>query len=474
MRNITKAPNLAIPILIVIVLIGALGILFQIIVFPRLSDHAEKEQIFWVISNLELLVPGAVTAVLAWLTYTLIRSTLEALDIARRQADDTKDALVLSKKQMDITAELVSETKQRNEFDKKVERRKSSPFIDIDSSAPTIEIVKRAFFSINRSQSSSTTRWQPESPEFLANSYDAEAIGEKGSIALATSLEFECKLRNIGPGVAHVTEIAIDGFTWMQQVGVLKSSRDELSFRSLMPIYQSDRLPSIKAGPVRVATLMPALGEQPIRIKMNLHPSIVPSKSNSITKEATLVGLSITVEYKAIHELSKSKCQFLVFFKETYSGSISEYTMDHFELGNVDNTVIGIDVRPTYQFFETDYEDWGLPSFDRDGETLIIDTIDDLLMEGLSNKSDEYLANENFTVEKAEQLIFKLDTPASVESNIKVSDALLQCIRDLLKEERYGYRIVESLNLLSRSLLRVRLRILLEKSTNDSEYDEHP
>ena len=218
-----RTPRFAKPALITAAVFGISGATYQLIVFMKhwpLKDSKDfsketREAVFSLVTNLELLIPAVVTAILAWLTYSLIKLTLEAIDLARDESEvsrgtlnEVKEQTASAKSQAETASRTLDEMKQQREDAHVRSALQAIPFID--ASAENIFALERAAFRNDYSAHDDAL------PTAIAGSTQADFANVLNSLVrtddrlMASRIRLQLKLINAGLGPALKVHVAAE------------------------------------------------------------------------------------------------------------------------------------------------------------------------------------------------------------------------------------------------------------------------
>ena len=200
------APGVLVVLTIIISIIGVGAVAWQYSVMSSSmhinseNSHQYYETIFWVTTNVVLLLPALVTAVLAFLTFTLIRHSLHAVSLASRAAKAAEDQ--------------AKEAQRSN-------ARDLAPFVEIGSEKPEITGTLPRVWSVTQSPSGGLGRFEPTRNPDQSQPATIELVQVDATPhnPLALSLfsartAFSMKLRNLGRGVAINVSVYAAVGTW--------------------------------------------------------------------------------------------------------------------------------------------------------------------------------------------------------------------------------------------------------------------
>lgn len=363
-----KPPRYALPLLIVVIVVALAMLLVQIVVFrgsdPPTSAHEANERLYWIVTNVELFAPAAVTAILAWLTYTLIKYTVSALNLAQKQAND-------------------EEKRARKEFE---------PFLDIDVFSVKAPVTRRGRYELmkvyrGKYEQSPVEMWslrdsystrQTTLPDGEPSAFAAMSL--EGAYPLVVRAELICTLRNIGRGAAHSVRLSLVGFTWEER-SFYDDDQREVRYRRLYAVDPDDRQAPIWLSIKRSVQLFPAKGEQVITAIMDCSPDEGCTGPQPSFQQA---GAYVSVRYKAFGDEMDRELGTAIFFEQTVSGpgAPSAFEVRVVETRVALNPTLEIRTAPRVPFYDP------VPHFDSVGDELIAEAARTCISEGLAAMTD--------------------------------------------------------------------------------------
>ena len=340
-----EPPRRAVPALVVTVVIGFTGFVAQAVFLflNQKADHKVHEQAFWLVTNLELLAPAVISAILAWLTFTLIKYTVEALNLARRQAFDE----ALSAK------------------------RNFEPMLDIDLFTASVKAMVRACFrKTDLNEVGNKETWQ------ISQKYDPSdkelslaAQLEIDQYILVDEVEFSCVLRNVGRGAAHSINVSVDGFIWEEystndyaDAPYYRRMVKESNFEQAVDYISLDLSRSLAIMPSKRKQKITAVG----RIEFQ-------GENYRSMPQINQVGAFVNVRYKAFGDDDFRALTICIFTKQDLSkpGVPSTIKVVDAETHSVANPVLGL-VQPPLIPFKY------IPLFDLEGQRLVLSVLTEI------------------------------------------------------------------------------------------------
>lgn len=182
-----KAPSpwIVVPVLVSIPIFGFAANIFQLVWHIIHKDKDDRETVFYLINNFELFIPVAVTALLAWLTYSLIRLTLVAIDLAREESLNSSKNLAEMKKQTENTTNTLAEIKLQTANTTKTLKEITEQTTNTKTAAATA------------SQAAETAQLQAQTAAKALTEAIAERLATEKRVSLDFSPFFNLELRNI-------------------------------------------------------------------------------------------------------------------------------------------------------------------------------------------------------------------------------------------------------------------------------------
>lgn len=374
-RTLASKPTWALWIIGLVIFIGIAAIVYQNIAFQQtptvtpmplqthsqlnrddsplpLSRHQAEEKLFWIITNIELLVPGAITAILAWLTYSLISKTIVALELTRRQANAADSAL----------------TEQRKET-----LLQHEPYVSVNAFSVLVKATQRAFFKI-------TNLYFPNIDENI-NIYkliegttyldqgiekdlqESQFLDRPETISLVTSWTITVDITNVGLGAAHTIRVRARPFTWTFG-SVLDPDDKRQPFRKVQfedismntdQSFGENEIP-IEIEFSRELTVLPANGRQTLTLEAKTWPRVTTMPSSSSPQFPTLYypcdGIDLEINYRSFgSDEERSECTSIYLTESGCEmGHVSTLSVDHIETYQASNPVFGIDSNPIFRY----------------------------------------------------------------------------------------------------------------------------
>lgn len=306
------------------------------------NRHAQDERTFWIVTNIELFAPAAVTAILAWLTYSLIRYTVSALNLAEKQS--------IREEQRSLKDE--------------------EPYLDLDVFSVKIAPTLRGRY-ISANDPRFDRLWVYHDQYSLRNETpnDGEpsafaAMSLEGAYPVVIQAELTCTLRNIGRGAAHSIEVSLKGFEWRQRSYLDYDNQVEEPYRVLYPTDDQDSDAAAYLSLERSVELLPRSGRQDISALISCCPTSWELAQSVFS--VPQIGVYVQIRYKAFGDSVERVCETAIFTQQQLfgPGRPSSFEVTQVETLLSFNPTLGMNKKPCVK-------STSVPHFDGGGDRLI-------------------------------------------------------------------------------------------------------
>ena len=306
------------------------------------SRHAEDERTFWIVTNIELFAPAAVTAILAWLTYSLIRYTVSALNLAEKQS--------IREEQRSLKDE--------------------EPYLDLDVFNVKIAPTLRGRY-ISANDPGFDRLWVYHDQYSLRNETpnDGEpsafaAMSLEGAYPVVIQAELTCTLRNVGRGAAHSIQVSLKGFEWRQRSYLDYDNQVEEPYRVIYPVVDQDSDAAAYLSLERSVELLPRSGRQDISALISCGPTSWELAQPVFS--VPQIGVYVQIRYKAFGDSVERVCETAIFTQQQLlgPGRPSSFEVTQVETLLSFNPTLGMNKKPCVKSTL-------VPHFDGAGDRLI-------------------------------------------------------------------------------------------------------